>query len=118
MSRRPKPRTALGWCWSRRSPGLSSSRRPAVHTACCSLQSDVLSKLDTRLVAPPVSSGIDASRMPKRLCPAFEVEGKLCVLMPHEAGPVDRRMLQPRVQSLRREADRIISAVDAALSGI
>jgi len=118
MSRRPKPRTALGWCWSRRSPVLSSSRRPAVHTAWCSLQSDVLSKLDTRMVAPPVSSGIDASRMPKRLCPALEVEGKLCVLMPHEAGPVDRRMLQPRVQSLRREADRIISAVDAALSGI
>jgi len=82
------------------------------------LQSDSPRKLDARLAAPLVSSGIDAGRMPERLRPAFKVEGRLSVSMPHEAGPVDRRMLQPRVQSLRPEADRIISAVDAALSGI
>lgn len=82
------------------------------------LQSDLLSELDTRLVAPLVSSRIEANRMPKRLCPAFSVDGRTFILMPHEAGPVDRRVLKRRVESLRSEADRIISAVDAVLSGI
>lgn len=82
------------------------------------LQSDLLSELDTRFVAPLVQSGVDSNRMPKRLCPAFKVEGKTLFLMPHEAGPVDRRVLKRRVESLRSEADRIISAVDAVLSGI
>ena len=82
------------------------------------LQSDLLSELDTRLVAPLVSSGIDAHRMPKRLCPAFKVAGKTFILMPHEAGPVDRRVLKRRVESLRAEADRISSAVDAVMAGI
>ncbi len=82
------------------------------------LQSELLSELDTRLVAPLVATKVAASRMPQRLCPVFRIAGKTLVLMPHESGPVDRRILKRRVESLRSQADQIISAVDAALSGI
>ena len=82
------------------------------------VQSDLLSELDTRLVVPLVVTGVEPKRMPKRLCPAFNVEGRSLVLMPHEAGPVDRRVLKRRVESLRSDADQIISAMDAVLSGI
>lgn len=82
------------------------------------LQSDLLSELDTRLVAPLVATKLAANRMPKRLSPAFSIEGRTLVLMPHEAGPVDRRVLKRRVKSLRAEADQIIGALDAVLSGI
>ena len=82
------------------------------------LQSDLLSKLDTRLVAPLVATKVAARDMPERLCPVFRIDGKTLVLMPHESGPVDRRILKRRVESLRPHADQIISAVDAVLSGI
>lgn len=93
-------------------------RSRAVVPFLIDLQSDLLSELDTRLVAPLVATGLDLNRMPKRLCPAVSVEGRSLVLMLHEAGPVDRRVLKRRALSLRSEADRIISAMDAVLSGI
>lgn len=82
------------------------------------LQSNLLSELDTRLVAPLMPTRIAASRMPERLCPVFRIEGKTLMLMPHESGPVDRRILKRQVESLRAHADQIVSAVDAVLSGI
>ncbi len=82
------------------------------------LQSDLLSELDTRLVAPLVATKVARSRLPERLCPVFRIEGETFVLMPHESGPVDRRILKRRVESLRPHADQIIGAVDAVLSGI
>jgi toxin CcdB len=52
------------------------------------------------------------------LCPAFTVEGVPVVLLPHEAGPVDARLLKGRVASLRSQAHEIGDALDAVVSGV
>lgn len=82
------------------------------------LQSDLLSGLDTRFVAPLARTRLAAESLPRRLCPAFTVEGATVVLLPHEAGPVDARLLKGRVASLRTQAHEIAGALDAVVSGV
>ena len=82
------------------------------------LQSDLLSGLDTRFVAPLARSRVAAAALPRRLCPAFSVEGVPVVLLPQEAGPVDARLLKARVASLKTQAHEIVDALDAVVSGV
>jgi toxin CcdB len=82
------------------------------------LQSDLLSGLPTRLVAPLSRSAIDGSTLPKRLAPAFDVHGQRLVLKPHEAGTIQSRLLAHPVASLKQEAHRIVDALDAVVSGL
>ncbi len=79
------------------------------------LQSDLLSGLATRLVAPLVRSAVAAPGLPRRLCPAFTVQGEALLLLPQEAAPVPSRLLLEPVASLRAEAHRVADAVDAVL---
>lgn len=82
------------------------------------LQSDLLSGLDTRLVAPLAHTRIASAGLPRRLCPAFTISGLSVVLLPQEAGPIDARLLKRRVVSLRAHSHDIVGALDAVISGI
>ena len=82
------------------------------------LQSDLLSGLDTRLVAPLARTRIAAAALPRRLCPGFTVDGVPVVLLPQEAGPISARLLKRKVVSLRAHAHDIVGAIDAVVSGI
>ena len=82
------------------------------------LQSDLLEHLPTRLVAPLSRSAIPAGALPKRLAAVFEIAGEQLLLKPHEAGVIPARALGAPVASLRAQAQRIIDALDAVLSGI
>lgn len=82
------------------------------------LQSDLLSGLDTRFVAPLARTRIAGAALPRRLCPAFVIDGASVVLLPQEAGPIDARLLKRRVVSLRTHAHDIVGALDAVVSGI
>jgi toxin CcdB len=82
------------------------------------LQSDLLSDLGTRLVAPLARTRIEAKSLPSRLCPAFVIDGVPVVLLPQEAGPIDMRLLKRPVTSLRSDAHEIVAAIDAVLSGL
>ena len=82
------------------------------------LQSDLLSGLDTRFVAPLARTRLTASGLPRRLSPAFMVDGLPVVLLPHEAGPISARLLKHRVVSLRPHAHDIIGALDAVIGGV
>ena len=82
------------------------------------LQSDLLSDLGTRLVAPlarhlPTQPGTTA-----RLSPTLVVQGVPLVLVAHECAPVHVRDLKPAVASLREQAHLIIGALDAVISGV
>ena len=82
------------------------------------LQSDLLSGLDTRLVAPLARSRVARAALPRRLCPEFTVQGSPVVLLPQETGAIDARLLKKRVVSLRAQAHEIIDALDAVVSGV
>jgi toxin CcdB len=82
------------------------------------LQSDLLSGLETRLVAPLARTRIASAGLPRRLCPAFTIGGVAVVLLPQEAGPIDARLLKRRVMSLRTHSHDIVGALDAVISGV
>ena len=82
------------------------------------LQSDLLSALETRLVAPLARTLLNAKGLPRRLCPTFSIDGEPLALIAHEAGAVDARQLKRAVASLRAEAHVITDALDAVISGI
>jgi toxin CcdB len=82
------------------------------------LQSDLLSGLATRLVAPLARTRVAAAKLPRTLCPTFEIEETALVLLPQEAGAVDARLLRRRVTSLRAHAHEIVGAMDAVIGGV
>lgn len=82
------------------------------------VQSDLLSALATRMVAPLAVTAIAAANLPRRLCPVFVVKGQSLMLLPHEAAPLDKRLLKTPVVSLRDRAHDIVAAADAVMSGI
>ena len=82
------------------------------------LQSDLLSGLESRLVAPLARTRVASAALPRRLCPQFTVDGTALVLLPQESGPIDARLLKRKVMSLRAHAHEIVGALDAVLSGI
>lgn len=82
------------------------------------LQSDLLSALETRFVAPLARNRLPMKELPRGLCPVFLIEGDKLVLIAHEAGPVEARQLKDPVTSLRSEAHTITAALDAVISGI
>jgi toxin CcdB len=82
------------------------------------LQSDLLSGLASRLVAPLARTQVAPAGAPRRLCPVFDVTGTAVALLPQEAGPIDARLLKRRVMSLRDHAHEIVDALDAVISGV
>lgn len=82
------------------------------------VQIDLLSSLATRMMVPLAVTTLAAKDMPRGLCPIFTIRGKLLMLVPFEAAPLDKRLLKSCVVSLREQSHNIISAMDAVLSGI
>ena len=82
------------------------------------LQSDLLERLPTRLVAPLIRSRLAPGGLPRGLCPVFNIDGDAVVLIPHEAGPIEARLLKRRTASLRAQAHEIVAALDAVVSGV
>jgi toxin CcdB len=82
------------------------------------LQSDLLSGLGSRWVAPLARTRVAPAGMPRTLCPGFRIAGTAVVLLPQESGPIDARLLKRRLVSLRAQAHEIVAAIDAVISGV
>jgi toxin CcdB len=82
------------------------------------LQSDLLSALPTRLMAPLSRSTVSLLGLPLRLAPRFEVAGEVLVLKPHESGILFTRALGTPVASLRAQSQLLVDALDAVVSGV
>ncbi|NIJ47708.1 CcdB family protein [Rhizomicrobium electricum] len=80
------------------------------------LQSDQLSRLNTRVVAPLVSP----KSIPffERLTPGLDVNGDHFVIDPTNIGAVPERVLKKRVANLESERYRILAAVDMVFVGV
>ncbi len=79
-------------------------------------QSDLLSHLATRFVAPLLRD--DGSVRIPRLQPIFELEGERYYMATHLAANIAARALHERVTSLEHEHDRIMAAFDMLLTGV
>jgi toxin CcdB len=82
------------------------------------LQSDLLSDLGTRLVAPLARRMPPPQGVTERLSPSLVVQGEALTLVVQESAPIDARALRTPVASVRSEAHRIVDALDAVVSGV
>ena len=82
------------------------------------LQSDLLSGLGSRLVAPLARTRAASAALPHRLCPVFTIAGSTVTLLPQVSGPIDSRLLKRKVASLRAHAHEIVGALDSVFVGI
>jgi toxin CcdB len=80
------------------------------------LQSDLISQLPSRLVAPLSRVGLN-HKLPTNLSPSFVIEGESLLFMPHESAPLGERSLGKPVTSLVAFSSQILSALDAVTSG-
>jgi toxin CcdB len=81
------------------------------------LQSNLLDGLPSRLVAPLARTRLAPEGVPQALCPVFNIGGVSVVLLPHEAGPIEARLLKRRTDSLLPRAHEVVAALDALVSG-
>ena len=81
------------------------------------LQSNLLFALPSRWVAPLARTRLAPAGVPQALCPIFNIAGESLVLLPHEAGPVEARLLKRPTDSLLPHAHDVVAALDALVSG-
>ena len=81
------------------------------------LQSDLLSELSTRLVAPAYPLGPTTPRI-TRLNPKLEVEGRQYFLATQEMAAIKKSLLGTTVGSAAARRDEIIVAIDLLITGI
>ncbi|MCZ2440670.1 MAG: CcdB family protein [Burkholderiales bacterium] len=82
------------------------------------LQSDLLDRLPTRLVAPLSRSDVAAAVLPQRMAPAFRIRGERLVLKAHEAVIVPARSLRQPVYNLHEESHRLVDALGAVIGSV
>ncbi len=81
------------------------------------IQSDLLDALTTRLTMPLAVP--DASiKVPTALCPVITVKGKRLHALAHFAAPLPAKILRRPVDNVAAQANALVSAIDAVLSGI
>ena len=82
------------------------------------IQSSLIDQLTTRLVVPLSRMGSGAEKLPRRLTPLFEIDGEAVAFLPHQAAPVQVRLLKNPIMSLHSRANEMTSALDAVVSGV
>lgn len=82
------------------------------------VQSNLLQGLDTRVVIPlRRCDRFQASRIPQRLTPVFNIEGLACLLETPKLAAVPLRLLRQSVCSLTSKQSEITGAVDFLFQG-
>lgn len=81
------------------------------------IQSDLLDALATRLTVPLAVPDLSI-RAPTALCPVITVKGKRLHALAHYAAPLPAKVLRRPVVNVAAQANALVSAIDAVLSGI
>ena len=82
------------------------------------MQSDQLRHHSTRFVMPLARLPRAPADAPRRLALTVEVNGERLYLAPHLSAALPAGLLKAPVVSLKREADVLIDALDAMVSGV
>ena len=85
---------------------------------CVDIQSDLLENLPTRLVVPLVALAQMPAALPRRLCPVLQWNGESFVALPQMTAPFRVKDLGPSRGNLRPQANELVAAVDAVISGV
>jgi toxin CcdB len=80
-------------------------------------QADLLSDLDTRLVAPLIPPD-QAPKPAGRLNPAFDISGERYVMVTQYASTLELRELGPRIASLAAHHRQIVNALEVLITGV
>jgi toxin CcdB len=81
------------------------------------IQSDLLDALATRLTIPLAVPDV-TTKVPTALCPVITVKGKRLHALAHFAAPLPAKILRRPVDNVAAQANTLVSAIDAVLSGI
>lgn len=81
------------------------------------IQSDLLDSLATRLSVPLAVPGV-AVKAPTALCPVITVKGQRLHALAHYSAPLPAKLLKRAVANVAAQADALVLALDAVLSGI
>jgi toxin CcdB len=92
------------------------ARGRATHPFFIVLQSDRVSGIRTRVVAPLVRSEKLKSR--ERLLPEVRIAGQRYVISMPDLGAVPVHLLPPAIENLERDRERIVGAIDVLFTGI
>lgn len=95
-----------------------SSRMRDLYPYVVDIQSELLSSLPTRLVMPLAITKLSANKVPGKLCPMISVLGEKFMLIPHEAAPLDKKLLKMKADSVKAQASEIVAALDIVVSGV
>jgi len=82
------------------------------------VQHDLLSALETRLMAPLVPATSLGKQPISRLNPTFKVSGETVVLLAQQVGAVRTASLGKAVTNLEPHRSAIIGAIDVVLCGV
>jgi toxin CcdB len=81
------------------------------------IQSDLRDALATRLTLPLAT--LDAAiKVPLALCPVILVKGRRLDALARDAAPLPAKLLKRSVANVAAQANALVSAMDAVLSGI
>lgn len=81
------------------------------------IQSDLLDTLPTRMTMPLATLEAPA-KVPTALCPVITVKGQRLHALAHFAAPLPAKLLRRPVDNVAVQADMLVLALDAVLSGI
>jgi toxin CcdB len=82
------------------------------------VQSDLLDRLDTRVVVPlRLRDQFPAAELPQRLMPVFDIDGCACMMETPKLGAVPTGILGAPTGSLKDQHDRILGALDFLFQG-
>jgi toxin CcdB len=82
------------------------------------IQSNILSSLPTRFVAPIASEAMLPKHLPERLCPQVTINNKPYRVIGFEAAAIPAKRLGPLVCSLKEQSFELLDCIDAVLSGV
>lgn len=100
---------------------VHSNRNPRTRGAIpflLDVQSDLLDRLDTRVVIPLVRAESFDGPPSESLKPAFTIGGKRHILLTPMLAGILRKELGPEVENLRSKRFEIIAALDVLISGV
>lgn len=81
------------------------------------IQSDLLDALATRLTMPLAVLDF-VGKVPSSLCPVILVKGQRLHALAHYAAPLPAKLLRRPVDNVAAQANSLVSAMGAVLSGV
>lgn len=81
------------------------------------IQSALLDALSTRLTMPLAAMEF-TGKIPTALCPVITVNGQRLHALAHYAAPLPAKVLRRPVDNVAAQANALVAAMDAVLSGI